>query len=610
MESQDLIDKDGALREFLTELRVTLKNISLFQAGHASIVLAAGELKRKIDELHHFLSPVKVHFLPHGLRVEDRVLDDHPLYRDLARIFHHRKVKSLAIDQGVELYELLAFLSPFAIPAKDVVAQGGLNRLLEGKNILHLRLDDLDYSPLLKDDGEEVADAWAYLLQEAPKAGQEGLSEEAKAAISRRAANLLREVIRRESVVPDGVQDEVKAAVSLLRPDDLAAVLHEEIVADAGFDGLSFKLFSKLTDGDPRSVIAPRLADLLGRDLASPSGPEVVGKLKKLLAGGEPDAASDNYRKSLERLLQSAVPAEGRRAESAPVGPNYRSLLLNLLDRETQEEFAAALVEDMAAEWADKGDAEDFPLLQEVLGTLAKKEKLLAGRPAARRLRQAAVRFAERSLLAGETRPEFEALLAGEVRGILEPEAYLEAIFGARRVDPSLLGTYLRFHPKSLVAFEARLETGAGDAPFMTYLLEVLEKLDGPAKFPFLKSIFTRGGREVKIRALRALGSAAGTEEAFLLSLLGHEDLALRREAYLALAKTARSESRAVEAFLAAASPFGIRNSTLIENLAILRETGPGRTVGPVRRLARKRGPWNRKLRKEARRVLEAWNAG
>ena len=610
MTSSEFIDKDEAIKEFLTELRVTLKNVSLFQAGHASIVLAANELKRKIDDLQHFISPVKVHFLPGGLRVEDRVMDDQPLYRDLARIFHHRKVKSLEVDPGVEIHELLAFLAPFAVPAKDVLAQGGVNRLLEGKDLPHLSLDGLDYSPLLKDDGEEVTDVWTYLLQEAPKPGAAGLSEEVKAAVSRRAADVLREVIRREAAVPESVQAEVKAAVALLRPEDLASVLHEEILADPGFDRLSFELFSKLTDGDSRRSISPHLSDLFGRDLASPSGPEVVGKLRKLLAAGERDAASENYRRTLERLLQTSVPAEGRRSPRVPVGPNYRSLLLNLFDRETQPEFAAALVEDMAAEWAEKGEAEGFPFFPEVLETLAKKESLVAGRPAARRLRQAAVRFAERSLIAGDERPEFETLLAGEVRGSLEPSVYLEAIFGLRGVSPSLLGTYLRFHPQSAAAFEARLANRAGDSPFLNDLLETLEKLGLPGTTPFLKSVIVRGGREAKIRALRAIGRASEAEESFLLSFLGHEDVALRREAYLALAKSPRTGAKAVETLLQTASPFGLRNATLIENLAILRESGPGRTVGPVRSLSRRRGPWNRRLRKEARRLLEAWDAG
>ena len=58
------------------------------------------------------------------------------------------------------------------------------------------------------------------------------------------------------------------------------------------------------------------------------------------------------------------------------------------------------------------------------------------------------------------------------------------------------------------------------------------------------------------------------------------------------------------------ASPYGIRNKTLLRNIGIVERYGLREAEPYVEPLAERKNIWNRKVRQEAGRVLEKWRAG
>jgi len=337
------MDKEGALKEFLAALRATLKSVIIYHARHAAAVKATEDLKQKIDKLLRWMNPVKIGFTPQGLRVEDRSLENHPLYRDIATVFHQRKIKSLEIRPGIDVQELLTFVAQFALSAKEIAHRGGPKHLLGEKGVDHIHIEELDYSQLLKDEGEELKDVWTYLLQDALTEGDDKKIDELAAhfdqvvtrfklqeivrtegvrknfseffaylkkndpeAYSRCATDLVRAVIRDKNIPSEADLIKVKSMVSDLPAKEFASLIHREFVDNLAFDALSFDLFSKLTEGDRENKISLHLAELFQKEITADSGPKMIDKIRRLLSGPETTFMSENYRKTLGLLLKSS----------------------------------------------------------------------------------------------------------------------------------------------------------------------------------------------------------------------------------------------------------------------------------------------------------------
>ena len=164
------MNKEEVLKEFFKSFKVSLKNASLYSNKHPLFLKSLGEVKEKVDILLGFSSPLRINFTPHSLLIDGEFFEGDKVSEELAEIFHSRKVKSLEIKKGVAIEELVAFLTSAQLPPRDILRKGGLNQSLDKDNLPHLSVEELDYSPLLKDEGEQVDDVWVHLFQEAIEA--------------------------------------------------------------------------------------------------------------------------------------------------------------------------------------------------------------------------------------------------------------------------------------------------------------------------------------------------------------------------------------------------------------------------------------------------------
>jgi len=641
------MDKDEALKEFLKALRVAFKTVIIYQPEHTSVVYAVEELKRKIDALLEWLNPIKIGFAQQSLHIDDWPLENDKLFQEIAVTFHQRKVKSLEIRQGVDIEELMAFIGNFSLSSKEIARRGGFKNTLGEEDILNVIIEELDYSQLLKSEGEELKDVWSYLLQDAleEEDGEKldeladnfdriifklnpdeivqverlrenfsrffsNLREHNQVKYSKCAKDLVRAVIREKDFSSEANLESLRSMVAGLSEKELADLLHEEILSNDQFNALGFSLFSRLTGGDQDNKISSHLGQLFQKDLAKGTLPKNKEKIKRLLFGAETPLISENYRKALGLLLEGVVDEGQRSFDPRLLRKSYRFLLLNLLDKAHHKEAAAQLLELICKEWENIIGENDLDYLRSLLEALHQREQSLSGQPLTLKIERLTVHHVERTILAGGQMPALDYFIKRFQAGRLDVGPYFQAIFTSQVITPYVLSAFFKFHPDSMPDFNINLRGHASDSKFLGRLVENLQGVDSPLTLAALKSIFGSGKPEIKVQVLRAMRNLPRYDSTFLFRLLKQGDLLLKKEALAVLVGFDALRTKALAKLLAVPSVFGLRNRTLLEHLRIVEELRLTQARSLVESLAQRRFAWNKKLRAEALRLLEDWDAG
>jgi len=271
------MSKEEALYEFFKSLKVSLKNASLYFNQHPIFLKSLEEVKEKVDTLLSFSSPVRINFTPHSLVIDGEYFEGDKMVEKIAEIFHTRKVKSMEVKKGITVEELAAFLMKVQLPLRDILKGGGLGSIIEKEKISHLSLEELDYSPLLKGEGEEITDVWVHFFQEAIEAEdyqrinefvenfeniigkfdikdllenkelQENmakfftyLKDKEKDKLRKCLKDLLKSLVRNKDILSEANIDKLKVFFADKEEDDIAYALMAEIVTDEKFDAMSF----------------------------------------------------------------------------------------------------------------------------------------------------------------------------------------------------------------------------------------------------------------------------------------------------------------------------------------------------------------------------------
>ncbi|TAN59145.1 hypothetical protein EPN16_07825, partial [bacterium] len=158
--------KEEALQDFLKSLKISLNNSSIYFHNHPIFVKSAQDLKEKISRLFNFINPIKIGISASSLFMNDKELGKAVIYEEIARFFHFRKVKSIEIRDTLLEAELTYFLAQAALPPREILKSGGLERVLEAENVDSIAIESLDYSQILQAQGAEYKDIWVYLFKD------------------------------------------------------------------------------------------------------------------------------------------------------------------------------------------------------------------------------------------------------------------------------------------------------------------------------------------------------------------------------------------------------------------------------------------------------------
>jgi hypothetical protein len=593
------------------------------------------------------MSPIEIGCSPHALLIEKKFLDEEKMYKELGRTFHFRKVKKLKVSRGVTLKELMVFMSHISLTPRDIFKKGGIEVILKDENISHIMVEELDYSQLLKGEGEEVKDVWSYLLQEAVEQDdREKLMEVAgsfekvikdfepgefledkefsenfirffdylklneEQDYRKCAKNLVKTVVKKKEDIKDEEKlKSIRAIITDLKEEDLATSLWDELIYDDNFDSLSFSIFSKLIERDKHEKVASSLTDIFSQDDTLREDPHAEDKIKELLSGTSSTMMSEIYRQTLTSFLKDISYETKLTFDHTLLQKNYRYILLDILKKDTSLDSSKEIMEKIFGEWETIKEQKDFVYIQYLFEALNKKDAAILADSNIKLYISKIVGFVEHSILEGDLLLEYDYFIENLKESTLDVNIYLERIFTDGKISPHILKAFFKFFKEYLFYFNLNLDQNSKDTKFLEQMIKNLQEIDTPLSFITLKTIYPSAGATTKYRVLRAMHKLTESDEKFLFPILKGKEPALKAEALLLLMREQRSKRIAFETLFRIPSPYGIRNKRLIEHLKIIEDKDLREAKLYLEEFSKRRGFWNKKLREESQRILEKWDA-
>ena len=639
------MDKEKALEDFFRSLKLVSKNVSVYSATHPAFIQSIEKLKKKIDALLNFLSPVKIGFTPQSLHIDGKHFEKEKIYEELAQSFHYRRIKSIEIRKGVSVEELKAFLTKVYLSLKDILKEGGLRHILDKEDISHIEVEELDYFELLKGEGEEIKGIWPYLLQEAVEQKDNRkiieiadnferfvehskakdyiedkelkgnidklfvhLKKKEKEKFRKCSKDLLKSVVTSKDISKETRVEEMKTLFEDLSPEDLASTLAEEIFTDDNFDSLSFQLFSTLTKKKHKKIASSFKKQTQEKKFLIRS-PRTRQKLKELMTGSTGAVISGIYRQTLSSLLKDKSSEELLTIDPKLTQKNYRFVLLNLLDEEKRKKRLISILEQILGEWESISNEKDLKYLKNLMQVLERRKSDLSTEQAYIDINKNLLSFlVDRVASDGVISPKLRDFTDYLKESFVSTKSCLDKIFMEDKVNPQILKLFFRFYPDKVDSLNRRLYQSHSDTEFLKKIIESLKEVDSPLSLESLKHIFSFGNDLIKQEVLKVMQQMSTCDENFLLDVLEKESLPLRKEALRILRRNESTLEKAVEKLFSVSSPFGVKNQILLENIGIIEETELKEAEDMLIALSKNKFFWNKNLKREASKILEKWN--
>jgi hypothetical protein len=637
-------DKDELIRSMARSMRVAFKMASMYNADHPAFKSSVNDLMARLEALFVYVNPLSIAFSPHALLIDGRFWEGERTYMDLAQLFHFRKIKRLEIRPGLPHAEFMRFASKIMLPVKLFIKEGGAQAIIKRENIIHIAVDTLNYSVLLQGEGEEIKEIWPYLLMEAVEENDSEKLEELAGSFSKvvgkfntedliqneelhknfakffhylketseekhRVASkqLLKTIVSARKTPTEAKFENLKLLISDLSEEDLASTLWEEIIGNDKFDSLSFSIFSRLIDKERHKKISTSLHALFHSENPQNRRSETESKIRILLSGVSSQLHSEMYRQTLSNVLNEISFDQRLTLDRQLLQRNYRFLLLVLLSREAQKEQAVVELARIAEEWERTVQEGDFEFLLAFHEVLEDKSGDLAGDPAFELARKSIAEHIEGCLLRGETGPEIDTFIERLGRSLHPWESYSATVFKDRIVSSSLLRACFRFFPDQTKDFQAMIRKRSSDSELLGRMADGLRLIDTPLSLESLEKIYEAGDAAVKVKALQAMQNLKEYDEAFLFPILEKRNELLQAEALILLMRHERTKHVAFTKLFGLASPYGLRNKSLLRNIGIVERYGLREAAPYIEPLAGRKDVWNRKVRQEAERLMGKW---
>jgi hypothetical protein len=640
------MNKEETLKDFLNTLKISFKNASIYGADHPAFSNSITRLQQRIEMLFKFFIPITLGFTSRSVYMDGRFWEKGQLFLELAKIFHFRKLKSIEIHEGVTDDELVYFITRLSISPRDVIKRGGPNKILEEEELLHLNFEELDYSELLKGEGEEIKEIWLVILQEAleTKDDQKILeladtfekvikafeleeiteSDDVVEAMSEFfsyleklnpekfkecAKEFVRTIMRHRKILEDPESVKLEKIAQNFKEKDLASTIWEELLTDENFDSLNFNIFSTLIQQDKQEGISHFMANIFRKSEPLRSNPKITNKMEELLADSSSPMISEIYRNTLATLLKEISFKEELAFREDVLSMNYRFMLLNLLEKEKNPTEFMALLKKIFEEWENISEQKDYEFLKAVYDILKSKKEELSKNPDYIKMNNKIVNFIERRILEGELSFYFEFFVNSIDKSTFDVNVYLDRLFTDGNVTPYTVKAFFNFFKEYLFYFNLNLDQYSSDTKLIDKLISSLGMIDSAISHVTLKTIFQSGERGTKIKVLQAMQNLSTYDNKFLLPIIKSKDFQLKSEVFVTLMGDGNIRDEILQKLLSFPSPFGIRNKRLHENLTLVEKKEVTAAKPYLIALSERKNIWNKKLRQRTKIILEKWNA-
>jgi len=641
------MDREEALIEFLKGLRIVLNNASAYHKEHPYFKKSVEAFKLKLDAAFKFLSPIKINVASHALFIDDKYWEKQALYVELAAMFHLRKIKCVELSPGVSVSELIEFLSLVSLPIRELLKQGGIRSILGKLKCQHIYIEELDYSELLKDEGEEVKDVWIYLFKSAldQQDGQKinefadnfekiirrfkikDLSEDEELRQNLRnfleylkvkekerfyscIKWLLRLALRDREVSSEERLDRIKVFFKDLSKEELAQTLWEEISREGDFSSLSFVVFSRLFKEEEHEGIASILEQKIKTAGSIEASPLMKKKIKELFSSSDSSLISPVYHHVLQELFEDSSSENLFSFDRGLLQEDYRLVILNMLILEKDKGELGLIIESMSKECQNFSAEKDLDHLKILVGVINKKRMEDASlNDLLDKIDSCLSAFVEKAVFTQGGFSGLDFFINNLKKSSFGINLYLEKIFKEEKINTQVIKLWLNFFPENLPIFCEHLEQKKSNLDFMLSALRSLGGIDSPETLYILKRIYGFSNNIVKIETLKTMQGLATQDTDFLFSVLEKGDIFLRREAFQILLKEKEAKIIALQKMFSVSGLFGGRNNVILENIKIIEDANAREARDYLAALGKRPFFWNKNIRKRAGEVLKEWDA-
>lgn len=633
------MNREEALNEFVKSLRTAFNNALAYQKDHPYFIKSAEEFKLSIDLLLNFMNPIEIDVSPKALSINGFIQDKLASSAELARMLHSRRVEKISIKPGFNINELSALLSALALPAKDIIKEGGMGAILQRASVVNISVENLDYSSLLasqeypesgnrwrnflsslstiKDTGKinEFADSFLKSLKDlSPKEvlKDKGLREDLASFLLRikeidraRFSACLTGLFNYLSGASSGLSlsdlNALKELFGRLDEDDFAHILWSNLTRDNPPDSLFFNFFSVISEGARQD----KIAGLVASSAKAKNDPHVINKIKSLLLNPVADNLSFVYRNTLSSMLKEISTSEDFYFDPAELKVHYYFVLLNMLVKENNHQREKFIIEKISREVPSIFNNGDYQYIGYLMDVIEDKKREPGVIDELYNLEAQISGLIEESAWREDNDSGLSGLLGRIKKSCNESSFYLNKIFDEGKVNGFALRLFFRFFPGELGSFYARLQAKRDNLEFLSRVIKASCGLDAGLSLLILEHIYSFSGEIIKVEVIKAMRKISKADETFLIAALKGSSRIIKKEVLLTLSNNKEALNVGLNELFNLPNFFGRNNRVILENMSVIEELRLKEGELLLKNFTRMRFFWHTPLRKMAQKILE-----
>jgi hypothetical protein len=643
------MDTNQLFATLIRSLKAAIDAGAMYFFDHPIFQESAERLCTAIRDIMQVTSPVRIGFTPSSLMYGDTLYEDQLVYKTLAHNFHIKKIKTLTFHEGISGEELKEFLILIALTPKELLKNGGIQKLVDEKNLPHIKIEEIDYTELLYAEGEECDDVWTYLLSEAvTKNNQDAISKYTQnfEALMRRfkvhtvvadeeasknlekfmtylqqneesaykdcAKHILRNAMKDKEISSESNLSQLNIFTQNLGTEELADTLWEEILSEDSVDELNLSLFSQLLDPEKNEQVASSLQAKMDKNKILLQAPRVRNRIKDLFSSEKSSMIPKSYHHFLTTALANISSAGTVKYDKNHATKNYWYTLASILGHTKDASHTEKILDRI--ESALSSMQKECPILffLDLHSTMTSLQMLRPESKTATRLGELMyviekhvndLIYEGNALLS-----EFDEI-ANKI-GNEKPtiERFYNQFFNESKVNPFMLRLLLFLAGATHEIFYYHIEQKSRDLNFIRKVIDIAKALPLTDAEELLTKIYYFSGRFIQVKVLQEMHALGIYNPEVIKPILHKAPLPVKLEAMKVALKDEAACTEALSILFSVSSFLGIKNHILRMNIKIVDDLNVHQAKPYIEKLAHQKFLWKRSVQKEAARVLEKWN--
>jgi len=145
------------LSEAVIELNISRKNVGIYPPGHMQITKSIDRAYEILQKLFEIRGEMTLGVAKDTLLVGRDYLDQkNPVYRDFALSMSQQEIAAVTFIAGLQREELVRFHRILTTKPEDIRAAGGIDTVVAGDDIPHIRVQSIDYNSFHVTEEQEI----------------------------------------------------------------------------------------------------------------------------------------------------------------------------------------------------------------------------------------------------------------------------------------------------------------------------------------------------------------------------------------------------------------------------------------------------------------------